>query len=115
MLRIWGSSLKQGRDEEKNLRSRRETTERMYYGSATGSDVSTNTPGKDHICTQASRFELARKVTVWGKRYTISVFQSSKTVWVAKGEYNGKSIEVKNRTANSAVQLWRDAAEFRGI
>ncbi len=55
-----------------------------------------------------------RRVTVWGKRYTISVYQKSKTRWVAIGEYNGETFEVKDRTANSAVRLWRYAAEFKG-
>lgn len=58
--------------------------------------------------------ETTRRVTVWGKRYTVAVYQQAKSRWVATGEYNGETFEVKDRTANSAVRLWQHAAEFKG-
>jgi hypothetical protein len=53
-------------------------------------------------------------VEVWGKRYTISVQQTSKTVWVASGEYTGKSLVVKDRSLATATRSWREAAEYMG-
>jgi hypothetical protein len=50
------------------------------------------------------------KVDVWGKSYEIRVYQKSKTVWIAVGEYKGERIEVKGRSSRSAVMAWRDAA-----
>ena len=43
----------------------------------------------------------------------ITVVQKSKSVWVASGEYMGKSITVQGRSANSAAALWKDAAHYR--
>jgi hypothetical protein len=53
-------------------------------------------------------------VTVWDKQHEISVYQKSKSVWIAVGEYMGKHIEVKGRSAASAAALWRNAATYRG-
>ena len=53
-------------------------------------------------------------VYVWEKPQVISVYQKSKTVWIAAGEYMGKQIEVKDRSKSSAIACWREAARFRG-
>lgn len=57
---------------------------------------------------------MDREVLVWGKRHKISVYQKSKTVWIAVGEYMGHHIEVKSSSANAAANLWIDAARYRG-
>ncbi len=54
------------------------------------------------------------KVYVWEKPYEISVYQKSKTVWIAVGEYMGERIEVKDRSESSALARWREAARYKG-
>ncbi|HZO48499.1 MAG TPA: hypothetical protein VFB68_21630 [Xanthobacteraceae bacterium] len=58
--------------------------------------------------------EHERTVEVWGKRHTISVSQTSKSVWVAVGDYMGKRIEVKDRSEGSAIKQWCEAARYKG-
>lgn len=53
-------------------------------------------------------------VSVWNKSYAISVYQKSKTVWIAVGDYEGHRIEVKGRTQTQVVASWREAARYRG-
>jgi hypothetical protein len=55
-----------------------------------------------------------RKVTVWGKPYVVLVYQSSKSVWEASGEYMGEPITVKDRTEGTALKRWIEAARYRG-
>jgi hypothetical protein len=58
--------------------------------------------------------EIERTVRVWHRECTISVHRTSKTVWVAKGEYMGRNIEVKGRSAYAAEKSWIEAARYRG-
>jgi hypothetical protein len=51
---------------------------------------------------------------VWGKPETVSVYRKSKTVWIARGNYMGKHIEVKARSESAAVGSWREAAAYWG-
>ena len=53
-------------------------------------------------------------VTVWNTQVMIDVYQSSKSIWVAVGEYHGERIEVKGKTQTQAVSSWREAARYRG-
>lgn len=53
-------------------------------------------------------------VQVWERPYQISVHQKSKTVWVAVGEYMGKTISVQDRTKGAAAKRWKEAARYRG-
>ena len=57
---------------------------------------------------------MERDVKVWGRDCVVHVELRSKTVWVATGEYLGKTISVRGRTANSAVKRWVAAATYRG-
>lgn len=59
---------------------------------------------------------MSQKVTVmvWEKPYEISVHQKSKSVWIARGDYEGRSIEVKNGSSTSAASLWANTAKFWG-
>lgn len=54
------------------------------------------------------------KVQVWDREITITVFQRSKSVWIAVGEYHGQRIEVKRSTEGAAVKGWVDAATYKG-
>ena len=45
---------------------------------------------------------------------SITISHSSKTVWVAVGDYKGERIEVKGSSANTAAKNWLDEAHFRG-
>lgn len=53
-------------------------------------------------------------VEVWGNKITITVYQRSKSVWIAAGTYLNKQIEVKRSTRGAAVKGWIDAARYRG-
>jgi hypothetical protein len=53
-------------------------------------------------------------VMVWNEPYEISIFQKSKSVWIAVGEYMGKQIELQGRSASTAAAHWREAARYRG-
>ena len=57
---------------------------------------------------------LVRRVEVWGKSYTVTTHQKSKSVWIAVGEYMGKRIEVKDRSKATAIKRWRVACASRG-
>ena len=43
----------------------------------------------------------------------ITLYQKSKTVWIAVGAYMGEPLEVKGTSANSAAAHWRDAAHYK--
>jgi hypothetical protein len=58
--------------------------------------------------------KMEQTVRVWGKSYTITVFQKHKTVWIAVGEYMGEHIEGKGSSAGSAIRAWVDAASYKG-
>jgi len=53
-------------------------------------------------------------VIVWDKPYEISVYQKSKTVWIAVGEYMGGRIETKGSSQSAAAAHWREAARYKG-
>ena len=53
-------------------------------------------------------------IVVWDKRHTISVYQKSKKVWGAVGEYMGERLEGKGSSRASAVKHWAEAARSRG-
>lgn len=57
---------------------------------------------------------MERTVRVWNEDVEVSVYQTSKSVWVAVGTYLGHHIEVTSRSASSVVALWRDAARYKG-
>ncbi len=53
-------------------------------------------------------------VNVWGKPVEVSVYQKSKSVWIAVGTYMGGHLEVKGSSRTSALSHWRKAAEYKG-
>jgi hypothetical protein len=53
-------------------------------------------------------------VTVWDKPYEITVYQKSKSVWIAVGNYMDKRVETKGSSASSAAAHWSEAARYRG-
>ncbi len=57
---------------------------------------------------------VERTVHVWDKPHVITVYQKSKCVWIAVGDYMGERIEVKGSSASSAAKWWADAARFKG-
>ena len=48
------------------------------------------------------RFAIKHRVSVWGKEHKITVYQKSKSVWEAVGDYMG----VNGRTEGAAVKRW---------
>ena len=57
---------------------------------------------------------MQRRVTVWGEPIMIDVYQRSKSVWVASGEYLGHSIQTTDRSASTAAKRWQEAAKYKG-
>ena len=53
-------------------------------------------------------------VKVWGKLQEVTVWQRSKTVFVASGRYLNNPVEVTARTDGQAVKHWIEAARDRG-
>jgi hypothetical protein len=53
-------------------------------------------------------------VTVWGEDYEITVYQQSKSVWIAVGTFEGKEIRVQGRSQSSVTAHWRETAHYRG-
>lgn len=44
----------------------------------------------------------------------VTVYQRSKTVWIVAGKYRGHDFEVKARSPNIALALWKEAARYTG-
>jgi hypothetical protein len=53
-------------------------------------------------------------VRVWDETQEITVYQKSKSVWIAVGDYMGERLEVKASSASSAGKHWHDAARYKG-
>jgi hypothetical protein len=53
-------------------------------------------------------------VTVWGENYEITVYQQSKSVWIAVGNFEGQEIRVEGRSQSSAASHWQETAHYRG-
>lgn len=51
---------------------------------------------------------------VWDREYAITVYQKSKSVWVAIGDYHSQRIEAKGRNQPQAIARWREAARYKG-
>ena len=62
---------------------------------------------------EMTRQVYKRTVHVWAIPHVISVYQKSKTVWIAIGDYMGERIEVEGSSANVTAK-WADAARVRG-
>lgn len=58
--------------------------------------------------------EREHKVSVWGRPQAVTVYQKSKSVWEAVGEYMGETIRVTDRSAGSAIKRWQEAARYKG-
>ena len=55
-----------------------------------------------------------RTVMVWGEPVEISVYQKSKSVWIAVGTYMGERLESKGSSESSAAAHWAAAAKYKG-
>jgi hypothetical protein len=53
-------------------------------------------------------------VKVWGDPYTGEVYQKSKSVWIATGEYMGEVHSTQGRSATSAAATWQEWARYKG-
>jgi len=57
---------------------------------------------------------IERTITVLSKSCTVSVHQSSKSVWICIGNYQDKRIETKDRSMSSAIGSWIRTASYWG-
>ena len=55
-----------------------------------------------------------RTVMVWERECEVSTQQTSKTVWVAVGQYMDRTIEEKARSESAALAAWKRAARYWG-
>ena len=53
-------------------------------------------------------------VKVWSESYKIEVYQKSRSVWVASGEYMGELHSTKGSSGTSAAAAWREWARYKG-
>ena len=58
--------------------------------------------------------EREHTVQVWNQPQQVTVYQKSKSVWVAVGSYMGERVEVTGRSETQALGNWREAARYRG-
>ena len=49
--------------------------------------------------------EHERRVKVWGKPCSVTVYRESKSVWVAVGDYMGESIRVQDSSKGGATRI----------
>ena len=76
-----------------------------------------NSVGVVHMRARGSNKQMTveeRTVLLYDTPCTITISHSSKTVWVAVGDYKGERIDVKGSSANIAAKNWVDVAHFRG-
>ncbi len=52
------------------------------------------------------------RVDLYGTEVDLSVYQKSKSVWIARGDYKGQSIEGKGRSPATAAASWRERARY---
>ena len=61
---------------------------------------------------EMTRQAYKRTVYVWAIPHVVTVYQKSKTVWAAVGDYMGERIEVEGSSANVTAK-WVEAARLR--
>lgn len=54
---------------------------------------------------------VTHQLTLLGERCEITVFQSSRTVFIAQGDFRGHSIEGRGGTRAGALGRWRHLAQ----
>ena len=57
---------------------------------------------------------MKHTIRVWDEPQEVSVYQKSKSVWIASGEYMGERLEAKASSESAAVKHWQEAARYRG-
>ena len=50
-------------------------------------------------------------VFVWDEPHVVSVYREHQSVWVAVGDYEGKSISVQDQSEDAVLKRWREAAK----
>jgi hypothetical protein len=58
--------------------------------------------------------QMKQTVRVWDEPHEITVYQKSKSVWVAVGDYMAERVEVKGSSASAAAKHWHEAARYKG-
>ncbi len=54
-----------------------------------------------------------RTVAVCGRLQTVTIYQKSKTVWVATGKYMGKDHQAQGSNANTAAKRWQQWVTYK--
>jgi len=58
---------------------------------------------------------VTRTIDVLGKPHDVNVQRKYKSVWIAVGEFQGRRIQVKERTETEAVAAWVAVANAQTI
>jgi hypothetical protein len=57
---------------------------------------------------------MKHRVIVWDQPLMVDVYQKSKSVWVASGDYMGQHLSTQDRSQATALKRWAEAAKYRG-
>ena len=58
---------------------------------------------------------MTRTIELQGKPHEVNVQRKYKSVWIAVGEFQGRRIQVKERTETQAVAAWVAVANAQTI
>ena len=56
---------------------------------------------------------VRQTVIVWGEQYELTVHQKSKSVWIARGDFDGELLEGKGHSPSAAAGSWREQARYK--
>jgi hypothetical protein len=56
---------------------------------------------------------MDRTVTVWGKPHAVKISQSSRTSFMASGEFQGQKLYARGASAGAALAAWSANAKSR--
>lgn len=56
---------------------------------------------------------MDRTVTVWGKPHPVKISQSSRTSFMASGDFHGEKLHARGATAGAALAAWATSAKSR--
>ena len=56
---------------------------------------------------------VRQTVIVWGEQYELIVHQKSKSLWIARGDFDGEPLEGKGHSPSAAAGSWREQARYK--
>ncbi len=56
---------------------------------------------------------MDRTVTVWGKPHAVKISQSSRTAFMASGDFQGQTLYARGASAGAALAAWAATAKSK--